>query len=487
MENSIRRLFLVLVLMFLVLVAWTSRWTVFDAPRLRANPLNARPLFASLQVRRGSIESADGLTIARSVRSARKTFRTVYPTGSLFGHPVGYADLLSGQVSGLEAYRNAQLSGQTSEFGSFITQLTGTRQEGATVVTTLDAAAQRIATDQLAATRSGGSVVALDPRTGAVRVMVSLPGYNPNVAGDHTQFAKLLQSHAAPLLDRATQAAYPPGSTFKLVTAAAALDSERFTPTSLVNGDSPKLVSGVMLRNDGDMSYGNTTLSNALTYSVNTVFAQVGEELGRSTMARYMRAFGFYNRPPLDYPASQMIASGERGSKTHRLLPPTSPQVDLGRMAIGQDKLSVTPMQMAMVVAAIADGGVLMEPHLTDRIIDPDGRTVVKVAPRIVNRPIKRTTAVALTQMMRNVVEEGTGTAVRIPGIAIAGKTGTAEVGQPGTNITQPWFVAFAPADHPRIAIAVTVERSVGGFGGTVAAPIARAVLSQLLQAEGPH
>jgi peptidoglycan glycosyltransferase len=151
-------------------------------------------------------------------------------------------------------------------------------------------------------------------------------------------------------------------------------------------------------------------------------------------------------------------------------------------MAIGQDKLTVTPLQMAMVAAAVANGGTLMKPHLTDRVVDPDGRTVKTIAPAVDSHVMQPQTASQLTQMMGRVVEEGTGTAVQLPGIDVAGKTGTAEVGAPGSGLTQPWFIAFAPAAAPRVAIAVTVERSQGGFGGTVAAPIARAVLQSLLR-----
>ncbi len=482
MSAPIMRLFAVVVLLFALLVAWTSRWSVFDAKALRDNRLNARPLIAQLHVKRGAIVAADGTVLARSVRGPRGLYGRTYPTGSLFGHPVGYSDVALNQVSGIERFRNDELSGQgTSELGSLADQLQGKRQQGDTVLTTLVPAAQRIAEQQLAATGSPGAVVALDPRTGAVEVMASTPGYDPNRIGETGVFGALnAPGSGAPLLNRATQSSYAPGSTFKVVTAAAAIDSGRYTPGSTINGDSPKPISGVPMRNDLGQSFGPISLTTAMTYSVNTVFGQIGEALGKATMADYMRRFGFYRRPPLDYPADEMLASGER--LNGRLLPVRSPHVDVGRMAIGQDKLAVTPLQMAMVVAAVANGGKLMAPHLTDRIVDPDGRTVTRVQPRVWSTPISARTAAEVNQMMRNVVESGTGTAVQLPGIQVAGKTGTAEIGALGANLTQPSFVAFAPADNPRVAIAVTVERSQAGFGGTVAAPIARAVLQSLLQ-----
>jgi peptidoglycan glycosyltransferase len=480
MSTPIMRLFATLVLLFAILVAWTSKWSVFDAKALRDNALNKRPLFAQLHVKRGAITAADGTLLARSVRAQRGTFRRTYPTGELFGHPVGYANVALQQLSGIERYRNDELSGQGDELGSLADQLQGKRRQGDAVVTTLDPQAQQIATEQLDASGSPGAVVALDPRTGAVKVMASTPGYDPNRLDAPGVFRALNSAGSgAPLLDRATQSSYAPGSTFKVLTAAAAIDSGRYTPDSVIDGSSPKLISGVPMRNDLGESYGPISLTQAMTFSVNTVFGQIGEALGKRTMADYMKRFGFYRRPPLDYPADEMLASGER--LNGRLLPVTSDQVDVGRMAIGQDKLAVTPLQMALVVAAVANGGRLMAPHLADRVVDPDGRTVDRVEPQVVSTPISARTAEQVNQMMRTVVESGTGQAVQLPGIEVAGKTGTAEIGQTGANLTQPSFVAFAPADDPRIAIAVTVERSQGGFGGTVAAPIARAVLESLL------
>jgi peptidoglycan glycosyltransferase len=480
MSTPIMRLFATIVVLFLVLVAWTSRWSVFEAKALRDDTLNKRPLFAQLRVERGAIRAADGTVIARSVRGPRGTFRRTYPTGALFGHPVGYANVALQQLSGIERFRNDELSGVGDEIDAVVDQLQGKRREGDALRTTLEPDAQRIALEQLAAAGEAGAVVALDPRTGAIKVMASLPTYDPNALDDRGTFRALNRDATAPLFDRTTQSGYAPASTFKVLTAAAAIDSGQYTPDSTIDGSSPKVISGVPLENEGGKDYGPITLAQALTFSVNTVFAQIGEDLGVETLARYMERFGFYRRPPLDYPPDQLVASGER--LRGRLMDPTSSRIDVGRMAIGQDKLAVTPLQMAMVVAAIANGGTLMEPHLADRIVDPDGRTVEQVEPRVMGTPIESATAAALNQMMRTVVEEGTGTAVQLPGIDVAGKTGTAEVGALGSGLTQPWFVAFAPADDPRIAIAVTVERSLGGFGGTVAAPIARAVLEELLR-----
>jgi peptidoglycan glycosyltransferase len=233
----------------------------------------------------------------------------------------------------------------------------------------------------------------------------------------------------------------------------------------------------VPLQNDENESFGSLSLTQALAKSVNTVWAQVAEHVGKSTLARYMRRFGFDRKPQLDYPANEMSSSGEysRG----RLIAPTSPQVDVGRMGIGQDKLAVTPLQMAEVAAAVANGGRLMSPHLTSRIVDPDGRTVQRITPHVQSVVMKRSTATEVRTMMEAVVNEGTGTSAQIPGVQVAGKTGTAET-QIGTAINNVWFIAFAPASAPKVAIAVTLK-GVPGQGAAFAAPVARSVIERLL------
>jgi len=461
----------VIVLMFGALVLFTSRWTVFEAKSLNDNALNRRQLLEQLEIKRGLIRAADGTVLARSVRGRGGVYRRTYPQGDLLSHAIGYWSISYGRA-GLERSRNDELAGSGSDLGSIIDQLQGKRRDGDNVDLTLDPNAQRIAINALGGQK--GSVVALDPHTGAVKVMASYPQFDPGQIA--TSYPKLASQPGAPLLNRATQGQYPPGSSFKVLTDVAAIDTGRFSPDSTLNGDSPKTISGVPLSNDGGQSFGDIPLTDALTHSVNTVWAQVGEALGRGTMAKYMERFGFYAKPPLDYPSDQRYASGEylNGS----LLSPTSGRIDVGRMAIGQDKLLVTPLQMAMVAAAVANQGVLVRPHLTARVVDPDGRVRDSVGTSVYHRVMKADTAQKVAQMMSNVVKEGTGTAAALSGIDVAGKTGTAEI-QAGVN--QVWFIAFAPINDPRVAIAVTVERS-SGQGGTVAAPIAKQVMEALLR-----
>jgi peptidoglycan glycosyltransferase len=217
--------------------------------------------------------------------------------------------------------------------------------------------------------------------------------------------------------------------------------------------------------------------------SINTVFAQVAETVGRATMTDYMRKFGFYAKPPLDYPSSELNLS-QVISPSGKPYPPGSAREDIGRIGIGQGGVIVTPLQDAMDAAAVANGGTLMTPHMTSKIVSPDGATVQTITPTVYQHVMSPASARAVTGMMEKVVEEGTGTPVQIPGVTIAGKTGTASIGANGSNLTQPSFVAFAPAESPKIAVAVMIDQSQGGFGATVAAPIAKAVIQTLL-AEG--
>jgi peptidoglycan glycosyltransferase len=323
-----------------------------------------------------------------------------------------------------------------------------------------------------------GAIVALDPRTGAVLVMASSPSFDPNSLRSPGGYAALTKpTGGRPLVNRATQFGYAPGSTFKVVTATAAIDSGAFTRESTVSGKDGVRISGVPLSNDQHETFGEITLTQALVKSVNTVWAQIAERLGKATIARYMGRFGFDRKPQLDYPVEQMSSSGEYSGS--RVLSPTSELVDVGRLGIGQDKLEATPLQMAEVAAAVANGGRLMAPRLSDRVVDRDGRTVERFGAHLQAVVMKPSTAAAVSAMMQAVVSEGTGTAAQIPGVVVAGKTGTAET-QIGAAINNVWFIAFAPASAPRVALAVTL-RGVPGQGAAFAAPLARAVIEGVL------
>lgn len=475
MNAPIGRVFALVVLLLASVIAFTTYWSVFAAGDLRDNVANRRPLLEAQRVQRGEIRTVDGDLIAVSEpegTGGREIFIRSYPEGELFGHPVGY-DFVDRGRAGIERSENDVLVGRNNEFATILEQLEGRTEVGSDLTVTLDGAAQRLATQGLAG--RAGSVVAIEPATGAVRAMVSLPGYDPNQVRD--QFGELNDARGSPLFNRATQSSYAPGSTMKVVTAAAALDSGEFEPDSILNGSSPKEISGVELNNFGDVSFGDITLTTALTRSVNTAWAEVAVDLGADTLLEYMDRFGFNAKPPLDYPADQMLASGIY--ENDRLI--TDPdKLDIGRVAIGQERLAVTPLQMAMVAATVANDGELAQPTFLQEVTDVDGRVTDELEPQIERRVISAESAAELTTMMANVVREGTGTAAALAGVEVAGKTGTAEVNVE-QNINQPWFIGFAPVKNPQIAVAVTIERSVG-TGGAIAAPIARDVMAELLR-----
>jgi len=486
LNRQIVKLFGFIVVLFAGLIGFTSYWAVFDAKALKDKEANKRPLLEQQQIKRGRILAADGTVLARSLPkghgSGRRYVRR-YPEGSLFGHPIGYSFVRQGD-SEFEKFHNDELIGSESEFGSILDQLAGHNQEGNDIVTNLEPEAQRAALSDLE--EAGfGAVVAIEPSTGQVKVLASNPAYDPNRVPH--ELSKLNENELeAPLLDRATQGEFPPGSTFKVVTAAAALDSGTITPETTIEAPGELEVQGQPLQNDFTEDFGPITLDTALTNSVNTWFAQLGEQVGEETLFEYMDRFGFNAIPAIDLPSDQVYPSGiyEEGN----LLRPGDP-IDIARVAIGQERLLVTPLQMAEVAAAVANGGKLMKPQIWNRVIDPDGRVTKRMEPSEYSQPIDSQTAEELTTAMEGVVSEGTGTNAAIPGVPVAGKTGTAETPSNaacggGSEENQAWFIGFAPADEPKIAIAATVGCTTA-FGNDVAAPIFRDVAETILASEG--
>jgi peptidoglycan glycosyltransferase len=420
-------------------------------------------------------------SVAKGQGSALRFVRR-YPEGALFGHPIGYSFVRYGN-SEFEQFHNEELVGEESEFGSILDQLTGKKQQGEDIVTNLDLNAQRVALEGLEAA-GFGAVVAIEPSTGEVKVMASNKPYDPNRVP--YELSKLIQNEIeTPLLNRATQGQYPPGSTFKVVTAAAGLESGTITPETTINAPGSIDDEGHELANDFNQNWGSISLDTALTNSVNTWFGQLGQKVGQNALFETMEKFGFNSTPPIDLPENEVYNSGvyENGHTLHRNDP-----VDLARVAIGQERLLATPLQMAMVAAAIANKGKLMKPQIWNRVVDSDGRVVKRLSPSTYSEPVSAKTAEELTTAMEGVVSEGTGTNAAIPGVQVAGKTGTAET--PGNkacgggeNENQAWFMGFAPANNPKIAIAATVS-CTEQFGNDVAAPIFRNVAETILNGE---
>jgi peptidoglycan glycosyltransferase len=311
--------------------------------------------------------------------------------------------------------------------------------------------------------------------------MASSPTYDPNlVESDFNRVTGVRADCKRPdaLLNRATAGLYAPGSIFKVVTASAAIDSGRFKPTSSFVDPGYCEVYGKRVNNyDTTSPFGRLDLATALKYSVNSVFCNIGKELGAKVLVEYSKRFGFYSIPPLETPTNERAASGlYKGTKLFD--PKEDTDVDPGRFAFGQERLLVTPLQMAMVAATIANNGVVMKPYVVERIVAPDGSVVVRTKPQELGRAVKPGTAQAVGAMMKEAVEGGTGTAARISGVTVAGKTGTAETGIAGLNTT--WFISYAGRNRPEVAIAVVVEEQ-NSTGGETAAPVARDVLQALL------
>jgi peptidoglycan glycosyltransferase len=455
------RLFVLFVALFAVLIGFTSRWAVFGATGLRENKHNSRVVLEEQRIKRGIIRADDGTVLAGSTALSGGRYARRYPTGRLFAQPVGYDDVIFGRA-GLEKEYNDALVGRKEELGRLLDSLVDKKVVGDDLQTTLDPKAQAVAFEALQGHK--GAVVALDVKTAAVRVLAGTPSFDPKDPG----------KKGTTTFNNATQGLYPPGSTFKTVTATAAIDSGRYTPDSRVSGKNGKVISGTPLNNFGNENFGDITLTDALTHSVNTVWAEVGVKLGRNRMQEYMDRFGFGELPPMDYPDGQMEPSGPY--RKGAVLPMSSSRVDVGRTAIGQGLLLVTPLQMATVAQTIGNGGLRMEPRLVEKVVDPDGRTVEEPLPKEAERVMSPESAAAVGTMMKSVVREGSGTAAALQGVELAGKTGTAEINI-SQGINDLWFIGFTG----KVAVAVIIEREQGQ-GGTVAAPIAKRVLQALGQ-----
>ncbi|HEY6835033.1 MAG TPA: penicillin-binding protein 2 [Gaiellaceae bacterium] len=489
MNRQIAQLSILALAMMAALIVGTTYWQTWAAAGLADRQDNAIKLVAQFSIKRGTIRAADGEILATNRAKKTKSGQTVYlrryPLAGLFAHVVGYSTV-SRARTGLEASENDYLTGSNTNLKTILdktlSQLRGATIKGNNLWLTLRPGAQRTAMAQLAG--KCGAAVALDTRTGAVQVMASQPTFNPNLV--ESNFNSILRAGApctpaSRLENRATAGLFVPGSSFKVVTAAGALDSGRYNINSSFNDPGYCIEYGKQVHNFADQGnverFGNVTFLQALEHSINAVFCDIGKSIGAQSVLNAAKRFGFYKDPPLETPGNERSPSGlyDHG----KLFDPKHPetQVDPGRLAFGQERMLVTPLQMAMVAAGVANNGVVMRPYVVQRVTAPDGSVVTRTKPQRYKRAMKPSTAAALNQMMQAVVTGGTGTAAQIPGVKVAGKTGTAETGGP-LNTT--WFIEFAPADNPRYAVAVVLQNQ-SGAGGTTAAPIAKTIMESLL------
>lgn len=480
MNQPLRHVWLVVCVLFALLFGSTTYFQVVAQARLNAHGQNDRTLYNEYGRHRGPIV-VDGEAIASSQESGDTYgYLRTYDPGAMYAPVTGYYSVVYG-FTGIERALNDTLSGEADAlFYHRISEiLSGEQGQGATVELTLDAATQEAAWEALDGRR--GSVVALDPETGAVLAMVSAPSFDPNRLASHDTgevreaWTALNEDPARPMTNRAIGGdLYPPGSAFKLVVAAAALESGRYTAESEIPGPGTyQLPQSQSVMNNH--AAGNTepcgpddrsSLAEALRQSCNTSFAMLGVDLGEEQLRETAADFGFGQR--LEIP--QSVTPSRIGED----LEPSQ----LATTAIGQYETRVTPLQMAMVAGAFANDGVVMEPQLVQAVRTGDLSAIAELSPRELGQPLSAANAAQMRQMMVGVVEDGTGSAAAIDGVEVGGKTGTAEWGTGRT--AHSWYVGYGQQDEQKVAVAVVVEE--GGYGSRTAAPIAKDVMEAVIR-----
>lgn len=484
MNRAIRRVGYAITFLVLVLVGQLTYLQVVDANRLANDPNNIRKFLRDFNRPRGEILTTDGQIVAQSIKTdGELKYQRMYPQGDLFAQISGYQSFVFGNT-GVEASYDKVLTGRDAQFrldnfGSILDDNTGN------VVLAQSLAAQQSARDALGGQK--GSVVALDIQTGEVLAMYSNPSFDPNpLAGHNTSAVNvaffLLNSDATkPALARSYRERFPPGSTFKVVTTAGAIDLGIATPDRQFNAASEFQLpqTNSFVHNFGGETCGGGSLTLSFIESCNVTFARLGAEMGQS-FAPVMNNCGVGSgavpiAPPLDLDPG---AAGSLGPAAD------APDARFALAGIGQGDVAVTPLEMALLAAGIANGGVIMEPHVAREITNADDKVIQTIDPKPWTTCMTKPTADALTAMMVENVQHGTATAAQIANVAVAGKTGTAQTGVEG-QAPHAWFIAFAPADHPRFAVSVIIEsgNELGNdvTGGAVAAPIAKQMLETLL------
>jgi cell division protein FtsI/penicillin-binding protein 2/cell division protein FtsW (lipid II flippase) len=468
----------VLAVLLVALVVNLTYVQVVRASWFRNNPANTRLLAEEARSDRGAILTSDGVVLAESVPSGTGTFSRDYPAGSLAAHLVGYVSATYGRT-GVEQAANETLSGTRvfSSINDVIDAAAGLPLTGNDIVLTVDSSVQKAAQSALAGHR--GACVVLDPRSGAVLAMASTPSYAPTSID--SAWKKLTADKSAPLVSRATQSLYPPGSTFKVVTLTGALGDGIATPKTTYSGPGRIVIGGAPVTNFEGGSYGKLDLATALAKSVNTVFAQLAVNLGAKRLVGQADAFGFDHAVPFELPVKTSLMPDPDEMTTWE-----TAWAGVGQ-PVGEHKSpagpQVTALQMSLVAAGIANGGVVMQPYVIKSVHDEAGRVLSTTPDRDWLTATDSATAATMRELMVGVVDHGSGTRARISGIKVAGKTGTAEAGK--SVQTHAWFIAFAPADDPIVAMAIVLENA--GVGGRVAAPAAKRVLEAALNAQTPR
>ena len=455
-----RSLMFVLSLLFTLIVALTYRQAFSND--MVSHPGNHRAQIEELSIERGTIYAENGSVLAKN-RLSKGIYYRVYPQGAAFAPVTGYSSPSRGRY-GLEASQSQWLAARTHfrSFDDWWQSLVEEKRRGFDLKLTVNPHLQKKAWDLLAGYE--GSVVALDPRTGAVLAMVSRPSYDPNLVEGNWDEIVLTDGM---LINRASQGLYPPGSTFKIVTTASALDSGLAKPSTVFDGPAVLQVNGSKVTNFADQEYGQMSLAQGFVKSTNTIFAQVGLDLGANRLVNGAENFGWNQRVPFDLPVTRSSIPA----------PGSMDQVMVAWTAVGQGRTLATPLQMALVAAGVAERGRIYEPFLVDAVTDGGELIYQHKIRSLWKKAATPKTAARIKSMMKKVVLTGTGTGAAIEGLSVAGKTGTAELG--AKSEPHAWFVGFAPAEDPKIAVAVILEH--GGLGGREAAPVAREVFQTFL------
>jgi peptidoglycan glycosyltransferase len=486
MNRQITRLALTGLALMITLIVATTYWQTWAAAGLKDRQDNAIERVAQFTIKRGEITDRGRVLARNKVRKVggRTLYLRRYPQGKLTAHIVGYSTVersRAGLERSLNDFLTASNQNLSTVFDRTLDRLKGATVTGNDLRLTMHLGAQQAAYDALAG--RCGAVAAIEVKTGKLLVAASSPSYNPNLVEGKFDLIRRIQAPCRrpdALFNRVTRGLYPPGSTFKVVTAAAALESGKFRPESGFVDPGYCEVYGKRVNNyDTTSPFGPVNLANAMRYSVNSVFCNIGKALGAKAIVEQSKKFGFYEPVPLETPENERAASGlyDDGELFD---PKVDTDVDPGRYAFGQERNLVSPLQMAMLAAGVANDGVVMRPYVVERIVGPDGRIVRRGRPQELGRALRAANAAAIRAMMVSVVEGGTGTAARIGGLDVGGKTGTAETGVRGSNHV--WFICFAGREggKPEVAVAVVVEEQ-SSTGGQTSAPIAKQVVQALL------
>lgn len=461
-NRAIRDLSTFFVLLFTLLAARQFYVQIVEAPQISERANN--PRHALLDAGRGRILASDGTVLAETINGKR-----IYPLGAQLAHPIGYDSLRYG-TTGIEASFDRALTSPDysgdplAQIGALVATLRGERltARGADVVTTIVPNVQATLYQSLSQYPRAAGVV-LDPSTGAVLAVASVPSYDPN--DFDAAFPALSVDPSAPLLNRALDGLYPPGSTFKIFTAAAALDSNTVTMDSTFDDPGYFVIGDFTLHDNESEATGYGDLTTAFALSSNVDFGQIALKMGVDTFYTYIDRWGLGNSLDFQLPAARDSIPPKDG-----IVPG-----ELAQMGFGQGALLMTPMRMALIGATIANDGNEPRPYIVREVV-AGGVTQSSTGPATLVSPVSADVAAKVTKMMVAVVQRGTGTPAQLPHVTVAGKTGTATNPRGRSHA---WFVAFAPAEHPRVAMAIVVENV--GYGATYAAPVARDVIRTAL------